>query len=1099
MPVLVGSQQRSRRIRSRGATATVVAAAVAAVIAVVGVGALSSAALGFSHHRAIHATSAHEEFHHGCFGGPPIGPACGTLTESQLHQLVGDMTLAQKVSMVHGASETPDPQIGCGNTGTPAAFPVINPGATGQTLVAGCVGQAGINNGVKSLGIPPLRQTDGPAGVRLSHAETALPAPVGLAATFDPSAANAYGQVIGSEGRATNQDVLYGPMINQAAFVTAGRNFETLSEDPFLAGQLVVSEVRGVQREGLIATLKHLAQNDFENSRMNTAIKIDARSLHELELQAFEQGVKRGHTGAIMCSYSRISQSDTGVDTYSCGNNLLLNKIARGTWGFTGWILTDFGAVHRLSDILGGVDSAMPNGNAAGIRDEPDPGNLSDPPFNSNVFANGAGFPGGAPGSGTTLTQAVLHGRPAIPTDGNYPPIPATTAAQWDAALDNAVFHILTSMNRARLLEGTPYGSASGGCTATAANCTPVVPPRPDLAKLAPKDFGTARTLAVKSATLLKDNDQALPLSRSDFAGKGVVVMGPTAAAPYVGGGGSAHVTPFEPITSPLSALGSAAGSATVKYVQGYDLDGQVVPSSAATVPAGTSVLPGGLPAADAGFAGQSGWLRQQISTTLPPSGSETGACTGSCAPDRVDPTVDYTTNTTTLPGATAWRFTTHFTVPAAPAGSNSWQLKVFVKNQSSAQLFVDGLATAQRAINLGAYGLAGGFGGSAVPAWDGLMQAQKSHDGLQLQQAAFTATFAAGETHDLDLRAYGNGTDPLSVRFVWVPPDWQQQSIAAAVAAASNAKKVVVFAFDDGTEGVDRGVNDQNLGLELPGWQDALISAVAAVNSNVVVVLNTGDAVYMPWLSEVKAVLEMWYPGLAGGLATSDVLMGNANPGGKLPLTFPDGSAPRPRFPTDDPGCNPAAIVIPNNSTGTGANDGNCPLYPGVFTSNPQQGAHTYRTVDMSANGIFQGYRWYDVHNQTPLFPFGYGRSYTRLSYSHLRIERRHDNVSVAFDLANSGSRPGAEVAQVYVGSPASPPVPMAVRALAGFQRVFLWPGQRRHVEIGLTPRAFEYWSTVTHDWATASGRRAISIGSSSRDIRLSGAVAVEDRGGRR
>ena len=310
----------------------------------------------------------------GCFGGPPIGAACGTLTEANLHSLVNDLTLAQKVGLVHGQTETTDPLTGCGNTGQPNAFPVINPGATGSALVAGCVGQAGVNNGVKSLGIPPLRQTDGPAGVRLSHQETGLPAPVGLTATFDRDAANAYGTVIGREGRATNQDVLYAPMINQVAFQTAGRNFETLGEDPFLAGELVADETLGVQSEGLIVTLKHMAMNDFENSRTNTAIKLDERMLHELELQAFEKGIEQGHAGSIMCAYSRISQSDTGLDTYSCGNNLLLNAIARGTFGFTGWVLTDFGAIHRLSDILGGVDSAMPNGNNAGHPRRAGPG-----------------------------------------------------------------------------------------------------------------------------------------------------------------------------------------------------------------------------------------------------------------------------------------------------------------------------------------------------------------------------------------------------------------------------------------------------------------------------------------------------------------------------------------------------------------------------------------------------------------------------------------------------------------------------------------------------------------------------------------------------
>jgi beta-glucosidase len=1045
--------------------------------------AIAAAALAISLGLSSSARSASADV--GCFGGPPIGDTCGTLTEANLHSLVNDLTLAQKVGLVHGQSETTDPLTGCGNTGQPNAFPVINPGATGSSLVAGCVGQAGVNNGVKTLGIPPLRQTDGPAGVRLSHQETGLPAPVGLTATFDRDAANAYGIVIGREGRATNQDVLYAPMINQVAFPTAGRNFETLGEDPYLAGELVAGETVGVQSEGLIVTLKHMAMNDFENARTNTAVELDERMLHELELQAFEKGIEEGHAGSIMCSYSRISQSDTGFDTYSCGNNLLLNTIARDLYGFTGWVLTDFGAVHRLSDILGGVDSAMPNGNNAGIRDEPDPGNLADPPFNNNVFANGAGFPGGAPGSGKTLTQAVLNGTNEIPVNGNYPPIPATSGTEWGAALDSAVFHILTSMNRARLLEGTPYGSQSGGCTAIAANCTPVWPARPDLAALMAPDFVIAKDVAEKGATLLKNSDGALPLKATDFTGNGVVVMGPTATATYVGGGGSAHVTPFEPITNSLTALRTAAGSGMVNYVQGYDLDGEVVPSSAATVPAGTSVLPGGLPPADAGFAGQHGWLRQQISTTIPVSGSQPDACSGTCAPDRVDTTVDYTTGSTTLPAGTAWRWTTTFTAPSA----GSWQLKVFVKNQSSAQLFVDGLANAQRRVNMGAYGVAaGGIGGSSISAWDGLAQTAKSHEGLELQQAGFTQTFAAGETHSLDVRAYAGGTDPLSVRFEWVPPDWQTQSIAGAVAAASTANKVVLFAYDDGTEGVDRGGNDQNAGLQLPGWQDALIAAVAAANPNTVVVLNTGDAVYMPWLSSVKSVVEMWYPGVAGGVATADVLTGAVNPSGKLPITFPDGSAPQPRFPTDDPGCNPAAIIIPNNNTGTGANDGNCPLYPGVFMSNPAQGNHTYRTVDMTPNGIFQGYRWYDVHDKVPLYPFGHGLSYTTFDYSNLSLTPGVGTMTIAFDVKNSGTVAGTEVPQVYVGAPDSPAVPMAVKSLAGFERVSLAPGQRKHVTLAVAPRAFQYWDVETDDWATAWGKRTISVGSSSREIRLSG-----------
>ena len=132
-----------------------------------------------------------------------------------------------------------------------------------------------------------------------------------------------------------------------------------------------------------------------------------------------------------------------------------------------------------------------------------------------------------------------------------------------------------------------------------------------------------------------------------------------------------------------------------------------------------------------------------------------------------------------------------------------------------------------------------------------------------------------------------------------------------------------------------------------------------------------------------------MWYPGVAGGVATADVLTGAgtraASCRSRSRTARRRGRASR----RTTPGCNPAAIVIPNNNTGTGANDGNCPLYPGVFLTDPAQGPHTYRTVDIRPNGIFQGYSWYDKHDVAPLFAFGHGLSYTRFAYSRLTVER--------------------------------------------------------------------------------------------------------------
>jgi beta-glucosidase len=658
----------------------------------------------------------------------------------------------------------------------------------------------------------------------------------------------------------------------------------------------------------------------------------------------------------------------------------------------------------------------------------------------------------------------VTVGSPEIPVANDWPAVPALTAAQWQSALDDAVFHILTSMNGVGLLEGTPLGSRFAGGA-------PFVPARPDLAAIAPGDFATAQRLAETGAVLLRNERQALPLDRGDFDGAGVVVMGPTSVAPYVGGGGSAHVIPFDDVPSPFDALVAQAGRGSrVRFVPGYDLDGELLPASAVAAPAGSP------------FAGHQGWLRTQISTVLPASGAAPAPCTGSCAPDELDPVVDATA--TSLPAATAWRWQTTLTAPAA----GTWQLKIFAVHQSSAQLFVDGLDTASRRVNLGAYGAGAGIGATSTPSWHGLLQTAKSHDpsGPRFQQAGFTVAFAAGETHTLDLRAYAAAAAPLQVRMVWVPPDWQARSIAAAVQAARGARKVVVFAYDEGTEGSDRGGSDQAVGLRLPGYQDDLIAAVAAANPHTVVVLNTGDPVVMPWVASVAAVLEMWYPGQRGGPATARLLLGEVSPGGKLPVTFPVDPAHIPTFSAD---CNPGAI------TANPPADGNCSLYPGVFLPGFVAGPHSYKTIDFTANGIFQGYRWYDRFDVEPLFAFGHGLSYAQFQYSDLDIDdARSGGLDVSFRVRNTGRRAGAEVPQIYLGAPsqAPPGVDFADKQLAGFARVELRPGETRRVTVHIDQRDLAYWSVAQHDWVRATGQRAILVGASSRDVRLRGRARV-------
>ena len=290
----------------------------------------------------------------------------------------------------------------------------------------------------------------------------------------------------------------------------------------------------------------------------------------------------------------------------------------------------------------------------------------------------------------------------------------------------------------------------------------------------------------------------------------------------------------------------------------------------------------------------------------------------------------------------------------------------------------------------------------------------------------------------------------PVQIRLAWITPQQRQADLAAASAAAKRARTAVVFAYMEGTEGVDQPT------LALPDEQDQLIEAVARANPRTVVVLNSGYPVLMPWVNDVRAILDMWYPGQEGGRATADLLVGAAVPGGKLPMTFPARESDAP--------------------TATS------PLrYPGV------NGQENY------GEGIFVGYRWYDQNRITPLFPFGYGLSYTTFSYRKLHVlgGGREGIPRVRFTVTNTGSRTGTEVAQVYVGRlPVRLPTP--VKQLAGVARVTLRPGESRTVTVSLDRLSLSYWDSQANRWVTPAGQVTVLVGSSSRNIQLRGTLSV-------
>jgi beta-glucosidase len=265
------------------------------------------------------------------------------------------------------------------------------------------------------------------------------------------------------------------------------------------------------------------------------------------------------------------------------------------------------------------------------------------------------------------------------------------------------------------------------------------------------------------------------------------------------------------------------------------------------------------------------------------------------------------------------------------------------------------------------------------------------------------------------------------------------------AVALAAQADVALVFAglsSEWESEGFDRA------DLRLPGDQDELIARVAAANPNTVVLLNVGSAVEMPWLEQVGAVVLAGYPGQEAGNAIADVLFGDVNPSGRLVQTFP--------MRLED---TPAYLNFPG-----------------------ENGRVLY------GERLFVGYRYYDTKRIAPLFPFGFGLSYTTFAYDGLRLSAPvigpDETLQVAIDVTNTGERAGQEVVQVYVRDVAAR-LPRPEKELKAFAKVALAPGARRTVTLPLPRAALAYFDDRAHEWVAEAGTFEVLVGASAQDIR--------------
>jgi len=857
--------------------------------------------------------------------------------DARVDKLLSKMTLAEKISLIHGDLED---------------------ASTYQ-------GQAGYWRGLPRLRIPSLRLADGPPGVLTRQPSTALTCTMGLAATFSREDAMANGRLVAADAMADGIDVVLQPFVNIYRDPGWRRAYNTYGEDPLLSGQIAASFISGVQRDGkVMAQAKHWI--GYDGASNNTFIPPQA--LHEIYVAPFKDAVEAG-VSSIMCSYNKVN----GI--YACGNGSLLKTILRDELHFKGFVTSDWGANHGTEYIDEGLDLEMPSV-VRGITTK-------------TYFRPDASHPAPANKSTNTVTFQVDRGipeewtsfqRPAQPPPDSPDSLGMTAALEQgkvsEAMITQAVGHILYELDRFGLLDRAPKHAI-----------TPVP---------VAEDRVVVQKTSEDAAVLLK-NDGILPLHDAAFAG--LALIGPGAAQTIaIGRSGEKAVGIADARMSPLAAL-RAMTKTPISFAVADDMTGTPIPAAMLS----HDDKPG----------------LERIGTT--------GTVIG------IDADVNFARSThNALPAGSSFTWKGLLTVPAD--GDYYIYLQIL---GAKGGVRIDGKQVEHTS---GLYI----HGDWLQPNQDNVLPTTDNLDDVRTQ-----VHLTAGP-HALAISTEAEPTEaPVQVRLAWVTPVQRKANFDEAVRLGRSAKTAVIFAWARGVPA-----------FELPGDQDALIDAIASSNPNTIVVLNVSDPAMLPWLSKVRAVVNMWYPGDSGGPATANILTGRADPGGRLPFTW---------------------VASEDQNV---AHD----------RAHPERTSLGINFKTTYSEGIFMGYRRADKEDLTPTFPFGYGLSYTSFQYSNLVTTNAPDGgLDIRFMLKNTGNRNGDEVPQIYIGPPAARPsgVQFAVRSLAAFDRVHLKAGEQKLVLMHVPVRSLQYWSEPTKSWVRARAGRSIAIGASSRDIRLRGSIA--------
>jgi beta-glucosidase len=971
--------------------------------------------------------------------------------------------LANASILFHGGANTT-----CNNVGPTAA-----PTGTNPSIMPPCWTDA---QGVNTFSGPNAEKTTGPTTL------------MNLASSFDRTLADVWGKTEGTEARELMVTGLFGPQTDIDRLPNWGRNLTTTGEDPYLSGQSVASQINGIQGAGALSEMKHFAVYNGQNQSTNT--EISDQALHQIYLTPYEAGFVNGRAAATMCSYQIWQDTSTTLPSsvsslsataplspyatagqnpqtwpldeshYSCEQPLTLTYALRDLWGSKAMVGSDYPATHSTSAILQGEDQEQPTTNGyfsdSNSLSTTSSGGFSGPPsaFDATgdtcADASGnaescatpgavhvAGVPGsGCPATGCTLVQAVANGSV---------PLSVFNQALATMLYQEQRFGMLGCDQTPIAATCTNPGGINGDRTGTAPLPTGPAHGATPTADLGTKngDAAVVEKMSEEGAVLLKNSGSALPISKSDLRG-GILVTGPGAEYTIADPTGEASVGFADrDAISPLEQLKAFSGNpAAFSYVPANSPSGEPVPSSALS-DSTTSVT---------------GHLDRTTGPGSPATDSSLNFTTASSQGQLA--AGNYTwTGDVYVPSTDTYTFRFQFS-SAVPASDVTFALDGAAQTLSApADVYGTGVTGAHSAALPG------------TPTDGGYTE-----PGLT-NEATAASTLSGGTYHQVTI-TFDNATGgPASFRFAY---SRASGDIADAAAAARGKKLAVVFLNDNGASTTipnPYGSSPATISApeSLTAANTQLVDAVAAANPNTVVVLNTTNPILMPWVGNVKSVLEMWFSGEEGGTSTARLLLGLANPSGHTDITWP---------------ANATDTIWGYNET--------TPLYPGDTT-----GPHPERlnggpggTTD-ETEGIYNGYRFFDKEGITPLFPFGWGLSYTKFAYSGLHVTRANDGgLSVTARVTNSGTVAGSAAPQVYLGAPSDQPagIQFAVRQLSQFDRVTLQPSQSEDITMSVPLRQLQYWSAAQQQWVTAPGSRTVYVGSADSlpDLPLQATVTI-------